>query len=86
MAPELRGAPAVAKGTMALRERSQNAVVALVDGHAGIVVAPGGRLMAALRVTVEGERIRSYEVIADPDRLSRVEVGVLGPPWLSRTR
>ncbi|MFE6358913.1 sigma-70 family RNA polymerase sigma factor [Streptomyces sp. NPDC057806] len=86
MAPELRGAPAVAKGAMALRERSQNAVVALVDGHAGIVVAPGGRLMAALRVTVEGERIRSYEVIADPGRLSRVEVGVLGPPRLSRTR
>jgi RNA polymerase sigma-70 factor (ECF subfamily) len=85
-APELRGAQAVAEGTVLLRERSRYAAVALVDGRVGIVVAAQGRLLLALRVTVEGERIGSYEVIAGPDRLSRVEVGVLGPPRLSRTR
>jgi len=75
---ELRGAQAVAEGTVLLRARTRFAALALVDGDVGIVVAPGGRLLLALRVTVEGERVAVYEVIADRERLRGVEVAVLG--------
>lgn len=39
---ELGGAHAVAKGTVALRERSRFADLAVVDGDVGLVVAPRG--------------------------------------------
>jgi RNA polymerase sigma-70 factor (ECF subfamily) len=77
---ELRGARAVAEGTVALRERSRFAAVALADGDVGLVVAPGRRLLFALTVTVEGGRITAYDVVAEPRRLRRVELGVLDPP------
>ncbi|MET7572803.1 sigma-70 family RNA polymerase sigma factor [Streptomyces sp. NPDC005492] len=73
----LRGARAVAEGTVLLRDRTRFAAVALVDGDAGIVVAPGGRLLLALRVTAEGGQVSAYEVIADQERLRETEVGVL---------
>ena len=75
---ELRGDRAVAEGTVLLRDRARFAALALVDGDVGIVVAPGGRLLLALRVTVEGGRVAAYEVIADRGRLRGVEVAVLG--------
>ncbi|MET8827214.1 sigma-70 family RNA polymerase sigma factor [Streptomyces sp. NPDC004610] len=78
MPVELRGARAVAEGTVLLRERARSGAVALVDGTVGIVVAPGGRLLCVLRVSVAGERVTGYEVIADQGRLRGVEVGVLG--------
>ncbi|MFJ4466583.1 sigma-70 family RNA polymerase sigma factor [Streptomyces sp. NPDC089424] len=74
----LRGARAVAEGTVRLRERSRHAATALVDGRVGVVVAPRGRLLFALTVTVEGGRIGAYEVVADPDRLRRLDLAVLG--------
>ncbi|MDQ1065631.1 sigma factor [Streptomyces canus] len=57
-------------------ERSRFAAVALVGGDVGLVVAPRGRLLFALTVTVEGGRIASYDVVAEPARLRRVELGV----------
>ncbi|WOX14555.1 sigma-70 family RNA polymerase sigma factor [Streptomyces sp. N50] len=75
---ELRGARAVAEGTVLLRHRTRFAAVALVDGDVGIVVAPGGRLVLALRVRVEGGRVAAYEVVAGREGLRGVEVGVLG--------
>ncbi|WLW49993.1 sigma-70 family RNA polymerase sigma factor [Streptomyces sp. YU58] len=80
---ELRGARAVAEGTLALRERSRFAALALVDGDAGIVVAPRGRLLLALTVTVADGRITAYDVVADPARLRRVGLGVLDLPAVS---
>lgn len=77
VAPELRGARAVAEGTVRLRERSRYAATALVDGRVGIVVAPRGRLLFALTVSVESDRIGSYEVVADPARLRRLRLAVL---------
>lgn len=72
---ELRGARAVAEGTVALHERSRFAAVAPVDGDVGLVVAPRGRLLFALTVTVKGGRITAYDVVAEPARLRRVERG-----------
>jgi RNA polymerase sigma-70 factor (ECF subfamily) len=72
---EIRGAAAVA-GTF--RGRAQAAQPALVDGEVGLVVAPGGRLRIALRLTITDGRIAAIEAIADPERLGRLDVAVLG--------
>ncbi|AZS70233.1 RNA polymerase subunit sigma-70 [Streptomyces lydicus] len=74
---ELRGAHLVAAGTLVFGRKARFAAPALVNGAVGIVVAPRGRLLLALTVTVEGERISTYEVIADPARLRQLDLAVL---------
>ncbi|MCT9078471.1 sigma-70 family RNA polymerase sigma factor [Streptomyces fulvoviolaceus] len=81
--PELRGARAVAEGTVALRERSRFAATALVDRSVGVVVAPHGRLLFALTVTVEDGRITAYDVVADSARLDGLDLAVLDLPGIS---
>ncbi|MEV5474525.1 sigma-70 family RNA polymerase sigma factor [Streptomyces sp. NPDC002387] len=76
-APELRGAGSVAEQTVLLRARARFARVALVDGVVGVVVAPRGRLLLVLRVTVEDGSVTSYEAIGDPVRLRRLSLAVL---------
>jgi RNA polymerase sigma factor (sigma-70 family) len=79
------GAPAVVRGARAVAaeastlspQRARHAEAALVDGSVGAVVAPEGRLAAALVFTIADERISTYEVIADPARLARLDVAVL---------
>jgi RNA polymerase sigma factor (sigma-70 family) len=77
VAARVRGARAVAEGTVLLARRSQLAELALVDGEVGVVVAPRGRLLIALTFTVDNDRIAAYEVIADPARLRRLSLAVL---------
>ncbi|MEV7091436.1 sigma-70 family RNA polymerase sigma factor [Amycolatopsis sp. NPDC051045] len=74
---ETRGARAVAEETQVFGKRARFAEAALVDGAVGVVVAPRGRLALALAVTVEGERVAAYEVIADPGRLAALHVTLL---------
>lgn len=76
VAPLLRGADAVARETTLLRARARVAAIALVDGSPGLVVAPGGLLRAALRVTVRAGRVTGYEVIADPARLAALPLAL----------
>jgi RNA polymerase sigma factor (sigma-70 family) len=75
---EVRGAGEVAKGTAALAHRSRQSELALVDGAVGLLVAPRGRLLMAVAFTVEGDRITAYDVIAEPARLRRLRLAVLG--------
>jgi RNA polymerase sigma-70 factor, ECF subfamily len=76
---EARGARAVAEETQVFGKRARFAETALVDGAVGVVVAPRGRLLLALAVTVEDERVAAYEVIADPARLAALRITVLEP-------
>jgi RNA polymerase sigma factor (sigma-70 family) len=78
VAAEVRGARAVAEGTVLLAARSALAELALVNGDAGVVVAPEGRLALALTFVIEGERITSYDVIADPERLRELDLAMPG--------
>ncbi|MEV4974828.1 sigma-70 family RNA polymerase sigma factor [Streptomyces scopuliridis] len=82
-ATEARGARVVAEETLVFGRRARFAAAALVNGTVGIVVAPRGRLLLALTLTIEGERITGYEVIADPARLQRLELAVLDVPGSS---
>ncbi len=73
-----RGARTVAGEVALFGGRARFAAPALVNGDAGIVVAPDGRLQLALLVTVAGEQVTGYELVADPARLAQLEVAVLG--------
>jgi RNA polymerase sigma-70 factor (ECF subfamily) len=76
-AAEVRGARAVAEEIVVFGQNSRFAEAALVDGGVGVLVAPRGRLQLALAVTVIGEQITGYELIADPARLRRLDLAVL---------
>jgi RNA polymerase sigma-70 factor (ECF subfamily) len=65
---QLSGSAAVAKS---FAGRAQGARFVLIDGAAGIVVAPSGHLLLVLGVTIKDGRITAIEAIADPDRLAR---------------
>jgi RNA polymerase sigma factor (sigma-70 family) len=75
-AAELRGAGAVAREMVAFRGRSRYAAPALVNGSVGAVVAPRGRLLLVIAVTVAGDRVTEYSLIAGPARLRQVELAV----------
>jgi RNA polymerase sigma-70 factor (ECF subfamily) len=79
VATELRGARAVADETATNVARAAFARPALVAGALGIVVAPRGRLLVALALTVEDGRITEIDVVADPARLRGLDVAVSSP-------
>jgi hypothetical protein len=53
------------------------AAPALVNGRVGLVVAPRGRLLVAIGLTVKGDKITELDAIADPLRLRRLDLAVL---------
>jgi RNA polymerase sigma-70 factor (ECF subfamily) len=73
-ARELRGADAVARSFLG---RAQTARSALIDGALGVVVAPNGRLLLVLNVTITRGKIAAINAVADPERLGRLELSVL---------
>jgi RNA polymerase sigma factor (sigma-70 family) len=78
VATELRGARAVAEETRTNMQRARFAQPALVDGTIGVVVAPRGRLFLTLSLRFKDDRIAEIDVIADPARLQRLDLAVLG--------
>ncbi|PSL02724.1 RNA polymerase sigma-70 factor (ECF subfamily) [Haloactinopolyspora alba] len=73
----IRGAHTVAKGALASAGRAEFTRTALVDGAVGLVMAPRGRLGIVLRFVLADDRIVEIDVVADPDRLRRADLGVL---------
>jgi ketosteroid isomerase-like protein len=74
----IRGAAAVAGQALTFSHLSDFVRPALVNGAAGVVVAPGGRPTSVLGFTVRDGKIVEIDAITDPDRLRRLEVVV--PP------
>jgi RNA polymerase sigma-70 factor (ECF subfamily) len=75
---EIRGARNWAKGAIAFAQMAPSIKPMLVDGSLGLVWAPGGRLSRVLRFTITGGKIAQAEVIADPERLNKLHLAVLG--------
>jgi RNA polymerase sigma factor (sigma-70 family) len=73
---EFRGAPAVAEQALAFSGRARFARPALVNGAAGLVVAPHGRLFAVLAFTVTRGRIVELDILADPERLRHLDLAL----------
>ena len=74
---EVRGAAAVAEQTFNFSRLSPFIRRALVNGVAGVVVAPRGRPFAVMGFTVKGGKIVEIDVLADPERLGRLDLAVL---------
>ena len=74
---EVRGARPWATGAVAYGQLANHMAPALIDGAVGLVMAPGGRLMRALRFTFADGRIARGEVIADRARLDALEITAL---------
>jgi RNA polymerase sigma factor (sigma-70 family) len=73
-----RGAAMVGRGAVVAAGRAVHSQLALVNGNVSIVYAPGGRLQVVLVLTVDASRhVTAIEVIADPERLRRLQVAVL---------
>jgi RNA polymerase sigma-70 factor (ECF subfamily) len=71
---ELHGAAAVAKQFVG---RAQATQPALVNGLVGVVVAPYGRLLGVLDLSVRGGKIAAITAITNPARLRQVHLAVL---------
>ena len=73
----VRGARAVAEQTFTFSRLSPFVRPALVNGAAGVVVAPRGRPFAVMGFTVWRGKIAEIDVLADPARLRRLDLAVL---------
>jgi RNA polymerase sigma-70 factor (ECF subfamily) len=73
---EVRGARAVAEQTLTFSRLSPFVRPALVNGVAGVVVAPRGRPFSVMGFTIRGGKIVEIDILADPARLSRLDVSV----------
>lgn len=76
-ASEVRGAATVAGQARFHAERAPFSRLVLVDGAAGIVVAPRGRLVLAMRFHTEGERVTAIDVLTSPESLGALDLAVL---------
>jgi ketosteroid isomerase-like protein len=74
----IRGAAAVAGQALTFSHLSAFVRPALVNGAAGVVVAPRGRPTSVMGFTVRDGKIVEIDAISDPARLRRLEVVV--PP------
>jgi RNA polymerase sigma-70 factor (ECF subfamily) len=77
----LRGADPVARHTATYAALHPHLRPALVNGAAGVVVAPGGRLFAVMGFAVAAGRITSIDCLLDPERLAALDVAL--PPAAS---
>jgi RNA polymerase sigma-70 factor (ECF subfamily) len=77
---EIRGAAAVARGAIAWSGGARFTQLALVNGAVGVVVAPRGRLFGVGLFKIRDGRIFEMDLIADPERLQGLDLGVLPAP------
>lgn len=75
LASELRGSSEVANAFLG---RARAAQPALINGAVGAVWAPGGQTRVAFELHVEAGKVVRIDVIADPLRLLRCEVSLVG--------
>ncbi|MFD0698134.1 sigma-70 family RNA polymerase sigma factor [Paenibacillus sp. GCM10027628] len=72
--PVVHGSQAVAKQ---FAGRAQGARPVLVNGSVGVIVAPRGRLLFVLEITVADGKITEIDMIADQARLRGLDIAVL---------
>jgi RNA polymerase sigma-70 factor (ECF subfamily) len=77
LAPEVRGAAAVAE---TFKGRAQAAQPALVGGLPGLVLAPGGEPRVAFEFRMRNGRIVGINLIADRERHRELDLVILSEP------
>jgi RNA polymerase sigma factor (sigma-70 family) len=73
----VRGAAAVAERALTFAQLSPFVRPALVNGAAGVVVAPRGRPFSVMGFTIRNGKIVEIDALADPDRLRQLDLAVL---------
>jgi RNA polymerase sigma-70 factor, ECF subfamily len=73
----VRGAREVAESALTFARLSPFVRPALVNGAAGVVVAPHGRLFSVMGFTVRDGKIVEIDGIADPERLQKLDLAGL---------
>ncbi|HEX2313218.1 MAG TPA: RNA polymerase sigma factor SigJ [Thermomonospora sp.] len=73
----LRGAETVARQALTFARIADVARPALINGAAGVVAAVEGRPMSVMAFTVRDGRITAIDILADPERLERLDLKVL---------
>jgi RNA polymerase sigma factor (sigma-70 family) len=73
----IRGAHTVAAQALTFGRLSPFVRPALVNGAAGVVVVAQGRPLSVMAFTVRGGRIAAIDVLADPERLQRLDLGAV---------
>ena len=74
---EVHGAETWARGAVRFAHLIVAPQLALVDGRLGVLLAPGGKLSRAMRLTFSEGRITEIEIIADPERLNALDLNVV---------
>jgi RNA polymerase sigma-70 factor (ECF subfamily) len=76
---ELRGASTWATQMIALSRGVELRFVqpALINGSAGVILAPRGKLSRALMFTFRNDKVTQLDVIGDPVRLRELDIAVL---------
>ncbi|MGH3396486.1 MAG: RNA polymerase sigma factor SigJ [Streptosporangiaceae bacterium] len=75
----LRGAEAVAAYSSTYSELAPFVRPALVNGAAGAVVAPAGRVFSVMAFTVTNGKITQIAALADPERLGQLNLAIPPP-------
>jgi hypothetical protein len=73
----IRGAQAVAARALTFARLSRFVRPALVNGAAGVVVAPRGRPYSVIGFIVAGGKIVEIDALSDPARLRELDLTVL---------
>jgi ketosteroid isomerase-like protein len=76
----VRGAAAVAGQALMFDQPAAAVQAALVNGAAGAVVTVSGQPFAVMAFTVSRGRIAEIDILADPERLLRLNLAVSGGP------
>ncbi|MGW0500983.1 RNA polymerase sigma factor SigJ [Streptomyces sp. NPDC003007] len=75
----VQGATAVAEQALMFAPYTRSPRLVLVNGSVGMVDAAGGRVRSVMGVTIEGGRITGMYILADPERLERLDAaGIAG--------
>lgn len=70
---DFQGSTAVAN---MFKGRARNAEPVLINGGPGLVVAPNGRLLLVLALTITESKVSRVDAIADPEHLKKLELSV----------
>jgi RNA polymerase sigma-70 factor (ECF subfamily) len=74
----VRGAPAVASQAATFSKLGLSNQLVLVNGNIGLVSRlPDGRVLSVIGFTIAGGRVVEMDILADPDRLSRLDLSAI---------
>jgi RNA polymerase sigma-70 factor, ECF subfamily len=75
---EVRGAEEVARRASSYSRSGLTALHALINGAVGIVSVRDGRPFSVAGITVRGGKVAEIDILADPERIARLDLTVLG--------